>query len=74
VTNVATPGYGSRMSPNQPKTPARQIRIGEEWYEFDTAAKEMGTERAALIRDFIHWYLRRPGAKLPERPAATKGA
>lgn len=68
MTHVATPRYGSRMSPNQPKTPARQVRIGEEWYEFDVEAKRAGTERAALIREFIAWYLRKPGAKLPTRP------
>ncbi|MFJ6215053.1 hypothetical protein ACIQGZ_17210 [Streptomyces sp. NPDC092296] len=56
--------------PNAPKTPPRQIRIGDEWYDFDTAAKTMGTERATLIREFIAWYLRRPGAKLPQRPDA----
>jgi hypothetical protein len=56
------------MSPNVPKTPPRQIRIGDEWYDFDAAAKAQGTERAALVRDFIAWYLRRPGAKLPARP------
>lgn len=71
MTQVATPGYGSGMSPNQPKTPARQVRIGEEWYEFDVAAKGMDTERAALIREFIAWYLRKPNAKLPARPAAA---
>jgi hypothetical protein len=58
------------MSPNQPKTPPRQIRIGDEWYEFDEAAKSMGTERAALVRQFIAWYLHKPGAELPERPKA----
>lgn len=72
MTQVATPRYGSGMSPNQPKTPPRQIRIGDEWYEFDEAAKRMGTERAALVREFIAWYLRRPGAKLPARPAAVQ--
>ncbi|MFE2850578.1 hypothetical protein ACFXJO_05520 [Streptomyces lavendulae] len=54
--------------PNAPKTPARQIRIGDEWYDFDLAAKAEGTERAAVIREFIAWYLRQPGAKLPVRP------
>ncbi|NED75369.1 hypothetical protein G3I51_24200 [Streptomyces sp. SID9944] len=56
------------MSPNVPKTPARQIRIGETWYDFDAAAKAMGTERAAVIRQLIDWYIREPGAKLPNRP------
>lgn len=70
MTQVATPGYSPGMSPNQPKTPPRQIRIGEEWYEFDVAAKSAGTERATLIREFIAWYLRKPGAKLPTRPTS----
>jgi hypothetical protein len=56
------------MSPNAPKTPARQVRIGDEWYDFDAAAKAMGTERATLIREFIAWYLREPGAKPAKRP------
>ncbi|WP_405848125.1 hypothetical protein OG211_12340 [Streptomyces niveus] len=56
------------MSPNQPKTPPRQVRIGDTWYDFDAAAKAMGTERAAVIRDLIDWYIREPGAKLPQRP------
>lgn len=68
MTQVATPGYGQRMSPNAPKTPARQIRIGHTWYDFDAAAKAMGTERAAVIRELIDWYIREPGAKLPARP------
>jgi hypothetical protein len=59
------------MSPNQPKTPPRQIRIGDAWYDFDAAAKAMGTERATVIRELIDWYIREPGAKLPERPART---
>ncbi|MFI6140335.1 hypothetical protein ACIBCC_19370 [Streptomyces griseus] len=56
------------MSPNMPKTPPRQIRIGDAWYDFDAAAKAMGTERAAVIRELIDWYIREPGAKLPARP------
>ncbi|WP_328393833.1 hypothetical protein OHS70_04385 [Streptomyces sp. NBC_00390] len=68
MTEVATPRYGAGMSPNVPKTPPRQIRIGDEWYELDAAARSMGTERAALVREFIPWYPRRPGAKLPARP------
>ncbi|MFC7219307.1 hypothetical protein ACFQLX_14180 [Streptomyces polyrhachis] len=54
--------------PNAPKTPARQIRIGDEWYDFDAAVKSLDTERAAVMRLLIAWYLREPGAKLPPRP------
>lgn len=68
MTQVATPEYSQAMSPNQPKTPPRQIRIGDTWYDFDAAAKAMGTERAAVIRQLIDWYIREPGAKLPTRP------
>jgi hypothetical protein len=71
MTQVATPEYSRRMSPNAPKTPARQIRIGDTWYDFDAAAKAMDTERAAVIRQLIDWYIREPGAKLPDRPDRT---
>jgi hypothetical protein len=67
---VATPGYRSDM-PNQPRTPARQMRIGDEWYDFDLAAKAQSSERAAVIRGFIDWYIGKPGAELPERPAVS---
>lgn len=70
MTDVATPRYRSRV-PNQPKTPARQMRIGDEWYDFDLAAKAQDSERAAVIRDFIDWYIGKPGAELPQRPDAT---
>lgn len=68
MSAVATGGYGSRMSPNVPKTPARQFRIGDTWYDFDAACKAMGTERATVMRELIDWYIREPGAKLPPRP------
>ncbi|MFI7009998.1 hypothetical protein [Streptomyces sp. NPDC050145] len=59
------------MSPNQPKTPPRQIRIGNEWYDFELAVKAQDSERASVVRAFIDWYIRRPGAELPERPDAA---
>lgn len=68
MTQVATPEYSQGMSPNVPKTPARQVRIGDTWYDFDAGAKAMDTERAAVIRQLIDWYIREPGAKLPDRP------
>lgn len=58
--------------PNAPRTPARQMRIGDEWYDFDAAAKAAGTDRATLVREFIRWYLREPGARIPNRPARTQ--
>lgn len=70
MADVATPGYRSRM-PNQPKTPARQMRIGDEWFDFELAANAQDTERAAAVRAFIDWYIRKPGAELPQRPAES---
>ena len=40
----------------------------QDWADFETAAASQNTDRASLVRDFIAWYLRRPGAKLPKRP------
>ncbi len=57
--------------PKATHTPPRQIRIpDDEWLPFDAATKEAGEPRAVVVRDLIRWYLRRPGAKLPERPPA----
>lgn len=54
------------------KTPLKSLRICEElWTEFGDAASAMGKTRSELFREFLSWWLRRPGAKLPQRPAAT---
>lgn len=47
----------------------RQVRIATQtWKEFGAAAKAAGTTRGRLLVEFINWYLRSPGAKLPKRP------
>ncbi|MFJ9771157.1 hypothetical protein ACIRVF_07930 [Kitasatospora sp. NPDC101157] len=52
-------------------TPPRQMRIpDDEWLPFGEATKSQEASRAEVVRDFIRWYLRRPGAKLPPRPEA----
>lgn len=57
--------------PNQPKTPNRAVRVGdEEWASFGEAASAAGTDRTKAINAFIRWYLRQPGAKIPDRPAS----
>lgn len=49
------------------------MRIADDdWSDFEAAAKTFDKERAGVVRDFIHWYLRRQGAKLPERPSAER--
>jgi hypothetical protein len=55
--------------PNSPGTQHRSVRVSDEdWGDLDTAARAEGTDRGTLIKQFIRWYLRRPGAKLPDRP------
>jgi hypothetical protein len=55
--------------PNAPKTPHRVVRIDDEtWGRLGTAALNAGTDRSAIIRALVVWYLRQPGAKLPKRP------
>jgi hypothetical protein len=57
------------------KGTARQtIRVEPElWDEFGAAAEQVDTDRSALVRDFIAWFLRKPGAKQPPRiPPAGK--
>lgn len=58
------------MTPPIPEThtPPRQIRIGARWLDFAKAASTVGVTRAAIVNEFIAWYLREPGAKLPKRP------
>jgi hypothetical protein len=48
------------------------VRVDDEtWEQFDTAAQLLGSERATLLREYIDWVLRRPGAKTPRQPPAT---
>lgn len=57
-------------------TPIRSIRIAAAtWDEAKAKAREQGKSMSELLREFLDWWLRRPGAKLPPRPAAddTRG-
>lgn len=57
--------------PNQPRpsNPHRSVRFEhDDWADGDAAAKEMGSARGRILNEFLAWYLRRPGAKLPTRP------
>jgi hypothetical protein len=53
----------------------RNFRVpDDEWVPFEAATKAKHPEgrspRARVLREFMRWYMRRPGAKLPERPVA----
>lgn len=52
-------------------TPTRPIRVDLTiWDQFGTATAAQGTDRSAAVRDFMAWYTRQTGAKLPKRPEA----
>jgi predicted GIY-YIG superfamily endonuclease len=47
----------------------RQVRVAtQRWMEFGRAAKLGGTSRGKVVAQLIDWYIREPGAELPERP------
>jgi hypothetical protein len=48
--------------------PRRMRAPLDEWAGLGAATKAMGVTRAAAVREFMRWYMRRPGAKLPDRP------
>jgi len=65
---VRTPGTLGRV-PNKPKTQHRSVRVPDgDWTDLATVTTSVGSDRGTVIKQFIRWYLRRPGAKLPERP------
>lgn len=54
---------------------SRRFRAPDgEWEPFEAATRAVHPERrsprAQVIREFMRWYMRRPGAELPERPPA----
>ena len=57
--------------PNMHSKKLRGIRQvpDELWTDFDAATKGVGTDRSAELRRYMEWYVGRPGAELPERPA-----
>jgi hypothetical protein len=58
--------------PNQPKTPFSRFRVDpEDWRAFGDAVPD-DTDRSKVLREFVAWYVRKPGAKLPQRPPAPK--
>lgn len=36
--------------------------------DFDATSKQAGSDRSTVTRLFWEWYVRRPGAALPEQP------
>jgi hypothetical protein len=70
LKSVRTAGRLGRV-PNKPRTQHRSVRVDDmDWDDAEQATAKMGTDRAKVINQFLRWYLRRPGASLPERPPA----
>lgn len=50
-------------------TKSKSIRLEDDlWDDLEPATKQVGNTRTGVIRGFVRWYLRRPGAQLPQRP------
>lgn len=44
--------------------------LQSEWARFGEAAAAAGTNRSAVLLQLMAWYMRKPGAKCPQRPPA----
>lgn len=73
---MATNAYPEQMAPDADDYDTqRKFRApDDEWNPFEDATRAMHpagrSPRGRVIREFIRWYLRRPGATLPDRPPA----
>lgn len=61
-TTVARPRTGI--------TPVRTLRVPDP--DWSDAHELAGRELAGVVHQFLRWYLRRPGAKLPARPTPER--
>jgi hypothetical protein len=61
---------------NQHREKLRGVRGVDDqlWDDFGTAVARVDSDRSAEIRRFMEWYVRRPGAEHPRRPAAAETA
>ncbi len=73
VASTQKPPNETRDAVGRPptgETPVRQIRIpADEWGDLKKVA---GRSHVRVLREFIRWYVRRSGAKLPTRPSAER--
>lgn len=46
----------------------------EDWADLGEMAEAMGRDRSVVLRQLAHWWMRRPGVKLPERPPQSKNS
>lgn len=58
--------------PKTGETPVRTARVpSPDWEDFHALA---GRSLAGAVWQFVRWYLRKPGARLPERPSTERVA
>jgi hypothetical protein len=59
---------------NQHKEKLRGIRGVDEtlWTDLDHAAQAVNSDRSKVTRALWEWFVGRPGAKLPDRPANSE--
>lgn len=59
---------------NVHKHKQRVIRGADDqlWEDLDNAAQRVTSDRSAVTRQLWEWFVGRPGAKLPKRPAASE--
>jgi hypothetical protein len=68
MTTETMSTYGYRV-PNQPKTPKQSMRMGAlKWGRFGIASLSVKSNRTEVMSQLVDWFLRVPGAELPERP------
>lgn len=61
VTCVARPPTGHTFV-------ARARVPKDRWDRFETNTAQVGSDRSKVLNEFIAWYNREAGAKLPKRP------
>lgn len=59
---------GSVGRPRTGQIPVQTTRVPQA--DWDVLDELYGRETSQVIRDFVSWHLRKPGAKLPARPSA----
>lgn len=72
---MATDLYPLAMTPEAAAdydSPKKFRVSNEEWAAFEMATKTQHPQgrspRSQVLREFMRWYMRRPGASMPKRP------
>lgn len=66
ATASAPPPGSPVPRPKTGQMDLQHLRVAQD--DWDDLGALLGRERAEVARSLLRWYLRRPGARLPERP------